>query len=144
MSAHSVSTLLTEILAQKNCYRCIFQTLARPPSLNYWVFSMSPRRQLYYHANLLSSAKRKHPSRGRSITLNCWLVGGCGKASLQELFWRRQAHFISDFMESWIQRSQANCLFFSHPLHTSQCYHFEVSVSSASWNRPFHFKCMLN
>lgn len=71
----------TEFLAQTNCYRCIFQTHARPLSLNYWVFSASPRRQLYYHANLLSSAKHKHPAEGKSITLNCLLVGGGGEIS---------------------------------------------------------------
>lgn len=65
----------TEFLAQKNCYRCIFWTLARLTSLNYWVFSTLPRIQRHYHANMLSTAKRKLLSRGTSVNHMELLVG---------------------------------------------------------------------
>lgn len=145
--AHFVSLFLLtwNCLAQKNCYSCNFKTLARLLALNYWALSTSPRIGLHYHVNMLSTAKCELSCRGSSVNHSeLLLLWGCGKTSYQELFWHRQIHFISDFIYSWIQQSQGKSLIFSHPLHISQCYHLEVSMSSVSCNRPFHFKCMLN
>lgn len=87
----------TEFPARKNCYHCIFRTLARPLSLSYWVFSISPRTRPHYHANMLSTAKRKLPSRGTSVNHNKQLVAmGMGTGKSPRAIWKKQVHFISD------------------------------------------------